>query len=347
MGKKFVKRILSIGAVLALGVGMMGCSSDNGGDGTETGTAESTTTESSSDEKIKIGISQFVEHTALDSAREGFEEALKDEGYGEDKVDIDYQNAQADSAINDNIAKKFASEKKDLLFGISTQSAQSLYNADKETPIVITAVTDPVGAEVVKSLEKPETNVTGTTDNIDIEVQFKLIKELLPEAKKVGILFNSAEQNSEVQVKKAKEKAPDFGFEIVEGGVTGTNDVAQVTDSIVDKVDVIYVPTDNIVVSSLPVVYDRTIGKKVPIIGSEKGQVENGALATEGINYKDLGYQTGKMAVRILNGEKPQDMPIESTETFDLIINEDTLEKLGIELPDSVKERAEMIGSEK
>lgn len=340
MDKKFVKRVLSLGVAVTLGLGLMGCNSDSG-------EQKNSDTSKQENGKIKIGISQFVEHGALDSAREGFEEALKDEGFGEDKVEIDYQNAQTDSSINDNIAKKFTSEKKDLLFGISTQSAQALYNANKETPIVITAVTDPVGAELAKSLEKTETNVTGTTDNIDIEVQFKLIKEILPKAKKIGILFNSAEQNSEVQVKAAKEKAKDFDFEIVEGGVTGTNDVAQVTDSLVDKVDVIYVPTDNIVVSSLPVVYDRTISKKIPIIGSEKGQVENGALATEGINYKDLGYQTGKMAAEILNGKKPQDMPIKSTEKFDLIINKDILEKLGIELPESIKDRAEMIGSEK
>ncbi|MDO5708362.1 MAG: ABC transporter substrate-binding protein [Andreesenia angusta] len=340
MGKKFTRRMLTLGLALTLGLVGVGCSSDDGGN-TDGGSTDN------KDEKVKIGISQFVEHGALDAAREGFEEALKDGGYGEDKVDIEYQNAQTDSSINENIAQKFASAKKDLLFGISTQSAQALYNADKETPILITAVTDPVGAELVKSLEKPETNVTGTTDNIDIEVQFKLIKELLPEAKKIGMLFNSAEQNSEVQVKEAKEKASEYDFEIVEGGVTGTNDVAQVTDSIIDDVDAIYVPTDNVVVSSLPIVFDRTIEKKIPIIGSERGQVENGALATEGINYKELGYKTGEMAIKILKGEKPESMPVEKTEEFTLTVNKETLEKLGLELPDSLKERAEMIGSEK
>lgn len=336
MGKKFVKRFLSLGVVMALGVGIMGCSSDNGDGGNK-----------SEDGKVKIGISQFVEHGALDSAREGFEEALKEGGYGEDKAEIIYKNAQADSAINENISQQLVSEKVDLLFGISTLSAQSLYNATKDIPILITAVTDPVGAGVVESLEKPETNVTGTTDDIDIKVQFQLIKDLLPEAKKVGILYTSSEQNSEVQVKKAEEVAEEFGFEIIKGGVTGTNDVAAVTESIVDKVDVIYVPTDNTVVASLPVVYDRTIDKKIPIIGSERGQVEDGALATEGIDYKQLGFKTGEMAVKILNGEKPETMAIEKADKLDLIVNEETLEKLGIELPEEAKSKAVMIGSGK
>lgn len=335
MGNKFNKKMVSLGLALALGVGVVsGCSSN------ETKTQDG-------QDKIKIGISQYVEHTALDSAREGFVEALEANGYDESKVEIDYKNAQADAAMNQNIAQGFVSDQKDLLLGISTVSAQSLYNATKDIPILITAVTDPVDAGLVKSLEKPETNVTGTSDNIDIDIQFKLIKELLPEAKRIGMLYNSAEANSEIQVQAAEKKASEYGFEIIRGGVTGTNDVAQVTDSIIDKVDLIYVPTDNTVVSSLPVVYDRTMAKKIPIIGSEKGQVENGALATEGINYKELGYQTGEMAVRILKGEKPQEMAVQKAEKTQLILNEDTAKKLGIQLPESVKSRAEMIGSEK
>ena len=338
VAKKFKRRILSIGAILALGVGVVGCSSNEGSDDAGTG--------DNGDGKIKIGISQYVEHGALDSARVGFEEALKAGGYGDDKVEIIHKNAQADSGINENIAQSLVSDGCELLLGIGTPSAQALYNATKETPILITAVTDPVGADLVKSMEKPETNVTGTSDDIDIDVQFKLIKELLPEAKKVGVLYTTGEANSEVQVKKAEEVAKDFDFEIIKGGVTGTNDVATVTDSLVDKgVDVIYVPTDNVVVSSLPVVYDRTIDKKVPIIGSEASQVENGALATEGINFKDLGFKTGEMAIEILKGAKPEEMAIQKADKTQLLVNEKTLEKLGIELPETAKSRVEMIGS--
>lgn len=336
MASKLRKKLLSLGLVMTLGVGVLaGCS--GGGEESE---AEKT----GSGDKYKIGISQIMEHTALDSARAGFEKALEENGY-KDKVEIDYQNAQGDQSVNDTIAQNFVSQGKDLMLGIATPSAQSLYNASKEIPILITAVTDPVDAGLVKSLEKPETNVSGTTDSMDIGVQFKLLKTLYPEAKKVGILYNTAEANSEVQVRDAEARAGEFGLEIVKAGVTGTNDVSQVLDSIIDEIDAVYVPTDNVVVSSLPLIYAKTMEKKMPIIASESGQVENGALATEGLDYEKLGYQTGLMAIRILEGEKPSEMPVESLKETTLTVNEDTLKKLGLELPKELEDRAVMIGS--
>lgn len=332
---KLRKKLLSLGIVMTLGMGVLaGCS----------GGEEGGTEESGSKEVYKIGISQIMEHTALDSAREGFEMALEENGYG-DKVEIDYQNAQGDQSVNDTIAQNFVSQGKDLMLGIATPSAQSLYNASKDIPILITAVTDPVDAGLVKSLEAPGTNVTGTTDNMDIGVQFKLLKTLYPEAKKVGILYNTAEANSEVQVKDAEARAGEFDLEIVKAGVTGTNDVSQVLDSIIGEVDAIYVPTDNVVVSSLPLIYSKTMEKKIPIIASESGQVENGALATEGLDYEKLGYQTGLMAIEILEGKKPSDMPVESLKETTLTVNADTLEKLGLELPEDLAKRAVLIGS--
>lgn len=327
------KRILLLGAVMAMGVGVLaGCSGDD------------TPSEELTGEVYEIGISQFIEHTALDSARAGFERALEESEYA-DKVRVDYQNAQGDMSVNDTIARNFVSQGKDLLLGIATPSAQSLYNATKEIPILITAVTDPVNAGIVESLENTNTNVTGTSDNLDIGVQFELINTLYPEAEKIGILYNTGEANSEVQVRQAEEAAGDYGLELVTAGVTGTNDVAQVLDSIIGNVDAIYVPTDNIVVSSLPLIYARTMEREIPIFASESGQVEDGALVTEGINYESLGYQTGLMAIEILSGRAPSDLPVETSRDTRLTINKNTMEKLGVEFPQEMLDRAEFVGS--
>lgn len=340
--KKFKKKaiVLTLSSLLAVTM-LAGC----GGDTNTTDNSGGTKDKS---EVVNIGISQFVEHGALDSAREGFIEALEEKGYKDgEKIKIDLQNAQADMTNTQTIAQSFVADNKDLLLGIATPSAQALYNATKETPILITAVTDPIEAGLVKSLDKPDTNVTGTSDALDLKLQMELLKKLYPEAKKVGVLYTTSEANSEVQVKELKEKAPEYDLEIVTAGVSTSNDVAQSLDSIINNIDVMYVPTDNVIVSSMPLIYQKTIEKKIPIIASERGQVENGALATEGIDYKKLGYQTGLMAVEIIEGKDPKDMPIQTPDEFTLTINENTVKELGIELPADLKDRAEMIGSEK
>ena len=342
--KKLSKKVVALALTTVLtGTMLVGCGAD-----TEKTDSGSTDTGSSQEQVINIGISQFIEHGALDATKEGFIEALEEKGYKDgEKVKIEIQNAQGDMATTQTIAQNFVSSKKDLILGIATPSAQALYNATKEIPILITAVTDPVDAGLVKSLEKPETNVTGTSDALDLKLQFELLKKLVPNAKKVGVLYNTGEQNSEVQLKEIKEKAPEFGLEVVEAGAANSNDIAQSLDYIIDKIDVMYVPTDNIIVNAMPLIYQKTIEKNIPIIGSELGQVENGALATEGINYKKLGYQTGLMAVEILEGKKPADMPVQTSNEFVLTINENTVKKLGIKLPEELKARAEMIGSVK
>lgn len=344
--RKLSKKALALAltSVLVMGV-MVGCGSDDTGtttDGNDTGDKTQAT------EVVNVGISQFLEHGALDAARDGFLAALEEKGYKDgEKVIIDLQNAQGESSNTQTIAQSFVADNKDLLLGIGTPSAQSLYNGTKEIPILITAITDPIDAGLVKSLDKTETNVTGTSDALDLELQFKLLKDLNPDAKKVGVVYTTSEPNSEIQVKEIKEKAPDFGLEVVTAGISTSNDVAQALDSIIDEIDVMYVPTDNIVVAAMPLIYQQTIAKKIPVIGSEKGQVENGALATEGIDYYQLGFQTGLMAVEIIEGKDPKDMPVQVAKEFVLTINEDTVKELGIELPEELKERAEMIGSVK
>lgn len=297
-----------------------------------------------SNKVIKIGISQIVEHPALDSARQGFMDALKSKGFEDGKnIKIDFQNAQNDIPTAQTIAQNFVSQKMDMILAIATPSAQAAYNTTKDIPILITAVTDPVSAGLVKSLDKPGTNVTGTSDDLPIAKQFELLKKLIPDCKKVGILYNTSEKNSEIQVGNAKKAAPDFGFEIISAGITNVNEIPQSLDSLLSQVDALYVPTDNMVVSAIPLITSQAFKKNIPVIGSEKGQVEGGALATNGIDYYKLGFQTGLMAVDVINGKNPKDMPITTLEEMQMVVNTDAAKKLNISIPEEISSKAEKI----
>lgn len=292
----------------------------------------------------KIGITQIVEHPALDSSRKGFIDALKSKGFEEGKnIEIDYQNAQGDMQTAQTIAQGFASKKKDLILAIATPTAQAAFNATKDIPILITAVTDPVKAGLVKALDKPGTNVSGTTDNLPIEKQFELVKQLVPNAKRVGVIYNTSESNSEIQVDAIKKAAPSFNFEIVTSGITNANEIPQALNAILDKIDVLYVPTDNLVVSSMPLLTNQCYSKNVPIIGSEKGQVQNGAVATTGIDYYKLGFQTGLMAADVINGKSVKDMPVTGLSELQLSINTDAAKKLNINVPKELLDKAEKL----
>lgn len=307
--------------------------------------AETSSQKSLKDSKvIKIGITQIVEHPALDAARKGFIEALKSKGYEDGKnIKIDYQNAQGDMPTTQSIAKNFVSQKEDLILAISTPSAQAAFNATKDIPILITAVTDPVKAGLAKSAEKSGTNVTGTSDNFPIGNQFELLKKLIPNAKKVGILYNTSESNSEVQVEEAKKAAPSFGLEIVTAGLTNVNEVPQALSSLIGKVDVLYIPTDNVVASSMTIIANECFKKNIPIIGSERAHVTQGALATSGVDFNKLGYETGLQAVQIIEGKKPSDIAIAAPKNMELLVNEDAAKKLNIKIPDDINSKAEKI----
>ena len=297
-----------------------------------------------SSKPVKLGIIQIVEHPALDAARRGFLDALKAGGYEEGKnLQVDFQNAQGDQATLQNIARKFVQDKKDIILAVATPSAMAMANATQEIPILITAVTDPVEARLVKSLEKPGTNVTGTTDMNPIREQLELLKQLVPTATRVGVIYNSSEVNSQVQVRIAKEEAQKLGLTIVEAPVTSSTEVVQATQSLVGRVDAVYVPTDNTVVSSIAGVLQVTEPNRIPVIAGESSVVEAGGLATIGIDYYKLGWQTGEMALRVLKGEKPQDMPIERQKDLNLVINEKAAKKLGIAIPDELKKKASKI----
>ncbi|WP_341876693.1 ABC transporter substrate-binding protein [Defluviitalea saccharophila] len=332
--KKFIKTLslfLST-AVLMLAVG---CS--NGG-GNTTAPADSSGEDSS--KNVTVGIIQYMDHVALDAAREGFVEALKDNGYVDgENLTIDFQNAQGDQSNLSTISDRFVSNNVDLVLAIATPAAQSIAGKTTEIPVLATAVTDFEAAKLVDSNEAPGGNVSGTTDMNPIKEQIDLLVKLAPEAKTVGVLYTSSEDNSIVQARIAQEAIESLGLNYVEVTVTNSNDVQQATQSIVEKCDAIYIPTDNTFASAMPVVHGVTSQSKTPVICGESGMVNNGGLATLGINYKDLGYQTGLMAVKILKGEAtPATMPIESAEKFDFAINGTVAEEIGIEIPADLQE---------
>ncbi|AFM00627.1 MULTISPECIES: ABC transporter substrate-binding protein [Desulfitobacterium] len=338
MKKGSLKRMLGISLSLVLALGLAGCGS------TAPSTKETPqgAAQGSSEEKqVKIGIIQIVEHPALDAAREGFLETFKANGYEEGKnLTIDNKNAQNDQSLLNSIAQKFATSDLDLILAIATPSAQAMASATDEIPILITAVTDPVEAKLVDSMNKPGGNISGTTDMNPIKDQLELLKKLVPTAKTVGVIYNAAEVNSEVQVRIVKEEAPALGLEIVTTTVASSADVLQAAQSLIGKVNAIYVPTDNMVVSAAQSVVQVANANKIPLISGESSVVDAGGLGTIGINYKNLGAQTGEMALRILDGAKPADMPVEGQKNFDIVLNQEAIDLLGIEVPADIKSKA-------
>ncbi len=287
------------------------------------------------DKKIKIGVIQLVEHPALDKNYQGFVDGLKDAGFidGQNIV-IDYENAQGEQANCVTIAQKLVNDQSDLIFAIATPAAQAVANMTSDIPILVSSVTDPKTAQLVESNEKPGTNVSGTSDLTPCAAQISLLKRLLPSAKKVAILFCSSEENSRFQANLAEAACQKEGLDFVEATVSNTNEVQQVVQSLVGKVDAIYAPTDNMIASSMATVALVTTPNKIPVICGEEGMVQGGGLATYGINYYELGLQTAKMAVEILkDGKKPADMPIQYLEKCDFSYNKEVADELGIEIP--------------
>lgn len=302
------------------------------------------TGESGKKETYTIGISQFAEHKSLDNCREGFLMGLEEEGIKEgDNLKVEYKNSAADMGTAGQIADSFVSDKVDLICTIATPSAQTAYNAsmDSDIPVVYTAVTDPIAAELADKDKQPVGEVTGTSDKLPIEEQLEMIRKILPDAKKIGIMYTTSEANSVSAIAEYKELAGKFGFEIIEKGVTAAADVPLATDDLLDQVDCITNLTDNTVVSSLATVLEKANEKKIPVFGSEVEQVKLGCLAAEGIDYISLGKQTGKMAARILKGEKQaSQMKFETITKPGFYANTKVAETLGIEIPQDMLSEA-------
>lgn len=294
---------------------------------------------------IPIGIVQLVEHEALDAANRGIVDALAERGYKEGiNVTIDRQNAQADQSNLQNIAARFVSNDSKILFAIATPAAQTLAAATKTIPIVATAVTNFEVAKLVASNEKPGGNVTGVSDINPVAEQFQLLMKFAPDAKAIGTIFNSSEINSTYQIELLKKAASAAGVEVVEASVSSVNDIQQAVASLKGKVGGIYLPTDNIIASAVPVLMKSVFEAGIPTVAGEGGMVRAGILASIAVDYYTLGKMTGAMGADILDGKKkPADMPIQSQKAEKVLVNLKTAETMGIQIPEDILKTAETV----
>lgn len=296
------------------------------------------------EKKVKLGIIQVAEHPALDAARQGFLDTLEENGYVEGKnLIVDYGNAQGDQTALKTIAKKLVTGNCDLILAIATDSAQAVAAETTKIPILITAVTDPVAAKLVQSNEKPGTNVTGTNDMNPVKEQVELLQKLAPQTKRIGVIYNAGEVNSVVQVDMVKDTASKAGLKVVEATVSNTSEVMQAAQSLVGRADAFYIPTDNTVSSSVESIIKVAEANAIPVVVGEAAMVDRGALATIGIDYYKLGKQTAEMALRVLKGEKPQEMPVEGQKDMDLVLNMKAAKAMKVTIPEDIKAQAARI----
>ncbi|MBR3795675.1 MAG: ABC transporter substrate-binding protein [Clostridia bacterium] len=291
----------------------------------------------------KIGVGQFAQHGSLDNCYHGFIEGLAEAGIVEgENLKIDFQNAQADMGIAQQIAAQFAAGRVDMMVGIATPMAQACYNAASGSiPTIFTAVTDPIAAGFADASGKASGDVTGTSDALPIEAQLKTIRAMLPDAKKIGILYTTSEVNSISAIEIYKSLAPNYGFEIIESGISTIADIPLALDALLSKVDCLTNLTDNTVVSALALMLDKANAAGKPVFGSEIEQVKLGCIAAEGLDYIALGRQTGLMAAKVLKGEaKASEIPYEIITEPGLYVNADVLAKFGVVLSDELAARA-------
>ncbi|HIC80606.1 MAG TPA: ABC transporter substrate-binding protein [Kiloniellaceae bacterium] len=293
---------------------------------------------------ITVATTAIVEHPALDAARDGVRDELAAAGYEEGRnLRFLYESAQGNPATAAQIARKFVGEAPDVIVPISTPSAQAVVSATKDIPIVFTAVTDPVGAKLVGDPMKPGANVTGMSDLSPIGKHLDLIKQITPDATSIGVPFNPGEANSLTLLELVKQEAPARGLTVVEAPATKSSEVLGAAQSLVGKADVIYVPTDNTIVSAFEAVVKVGIDNKVPVYAGDTDSVARGAIAALGFNYYDLGRQTGRMVLRVLKGESPGDIAVEGVEITELYVNPAMAEKMGVSIPDALIQQAKEV----
>ena len=325
-----MKKLLSILVAGVLSASMLtACSSDS-------------SNSAASGDSVTVGIAQFAEHGSLDNCVEGFKLGMEEAGFIEgENVEYDLQNAQSDMATANQIAQNMVSSGYDLICGVATPMAQACYNAaEGKIPVIYTAVTDPVAAELAKEDGSSVGNTTGTSDKLAVDAQLQMIRDFMPEAKKIGILYTTSETNSVSAIAEYKSLAGNYGFEIVDQGISQQSDIPLAATSLASKVDCISNLTDNTVVASLPTLLDAANKAGIPVFGSEIEQVKNGCVATEGLDYVELGKQTGAMAARVLNGEDITTIPFETISEYSLYVNNDALSSLGLSVPDDLKDKA-------
>lgn len=323
-----------------LGMFAVGC-------GTEETSENATSQADTTQDMPTIGIIQLVEHPSLNTIYEGIIASLAEEGFVDGQtVTIDYQNAQNDPTNQQTICQKFVENDYDLIVAIATPAAQSAAGRTKDIPIVFSAVTDPIEAGLVADLNNPGGNVTGTSDAVSASAIMDLAREIQPDLKTIGALYNTGETNSMSVIRDLKAYAEENGIEVIEATVTNSSEVQQAVTSLMGRVDAVFSPIDNTVATAMPLVAKTAIDSGTPVYVGADSMVQDGGLATCGVNYTMLGDETGKIAARILNGENPADIPVVTMNDFAVYLNEDTAEALGIEIPQAVMDRATILTSQ-
>ena len=340
------KLLATMMAVLMAATMLVGCGGSEEPAATEEAAVEESadeTTEEASDEMVNIGVIQFMQHGSLDENYEGFVAGLAEAGYVEgENLTINFQNASGEVANCQQICELFANSDTDLVFAIATPAAQSAVNVFQETeiPVLFSSVTDAVGAGLVESNEAPGKNVTGTLDMPVIADQIAVIKDVLPEAQKVAILYTSSEANSEIQAEEAKAAAEALGMEVVIQTSSSSNDIPQVISSVVGSVDAIYIPSDNAFASAMATVNSTAVDNQIPVFCAVEAMIAEGGIATTAIDYYELGRQTAAQVVRVLNGEKASDIAVETQKDCALVVNKTFAESVGVEVPAEVLDKA-------
>jgi putative ABC transport system substrate-binding protein len=291
-----------------------------------------------------VAVTAIVEHPALDAARDGIKAELAAGGFEEGKnLRFHYESAQGNPATAAQIARKLVGEAPDVIVPISTPSAQAVVSATKDIPVVFTAVTDPIGAKLIQDAARPGGNVTGMSDLSPIGKHLDLIKEIMPEAQELGVIYNPGEANSVTLIELIKQDAPARGLAIREVAAPKSADVLAAAQSLVGRVDAIYVPTDNTVVTALEAIVRVGQQNRLPVFAGDTDSVPRGAVAALGFNYFDVGRQTGRIVLRVLNGEKPGEIPVEGVEITELFVNPAAAEAMGITIPEAVLARAKTV----
>jgi hypothetical protein len=330
------KRLLAVLAVLVVLVGGSLIYSSPNKDGKANPTTDKKT--------VKVGVLQYVSHPSLDLIYKGIKDGLAEEDYKADDIKIDFMNAEGDQSKVATMSKQLVSNDNDVLIGIATPSAQGLAAATKDKPIVMGAITDPVGANLVKNLERPGGNITGVSDHNPAAQQLELIKKLTPNVKTIGALYSSSEDNSKTQVEEFKKLAEEAGYKVEEYSVPSTNEIASTMNVMTGKVDAIWIPIDNTIASAFATVVSSNKDAKKPIYPSATAMVEEGGLASVVVDQYDLGVATGKMAAKILKGAKPEETPVEIFNQGKSVINKKSAKELGITVPeDALKEAGQVI----
>lgn len=307
-------------------------------------TQKEQSSQSASSEKVKIGVLQFVTHDSLDEIYKGIKAGLEEGGYSTtDNLEIDFMNAEADQSQVQTMSKKLVDNGNELLIGIATPAAQGLANATTELPIIMGAVTDPVGANLVTDLKNPGGNITGVSDQTPVADAVSLIKEITPDAKTIGVLYSSNEDNSKIQVAEFKAAAEEAGYTVLEYAVASSNELASTVEVATSKADVLFTPVDNTVASAFSTVVSVANKTKTPIFTSVEDMVEGGGIASVTLSQYDLGVATGKMAAKILDGANPGDTPVQIFNEGTVVVNQKVAKELGITLSDDIINQASKV----